>query len=59
MTIGQRLGGGEGMSHEDEWRRMFSAKGTASVEGCKVGGCLAYKRDGKESRGVELCEGDH
>lgn len=47
------------MSYEDEWRRMFLVKGIVSVEGCKVGGCLVYKRDGKEFRGVELCEGDY
>lgn len=33
MTLGQGLGGGEGVSHEDECRGMFLAKGTASNKG--------------------------
>lgn len=50
LTLGQRLGRGEGMSHVDEWRRMFSAKGGASDKVCKIGGHLAGPLELSEGR---------
>lgn len=49
----QHLAKRPGVSHEDEWRRMFLAKRTARGEGWKVGGCLTCVQGGKESRGLE------
>ena len=50
LTLGQRPGGGEEVSHVDEWRRMFSDKGEASDKFCKVGGHLAGQLELSEGR---------
>lgn len=59
MTLGQRLGGRKGVSYKDEWRRMFSAKGTASDNSWKAGECLYCARRpedwGELKRGRRQC----